>query len=186
MSTRLTLTLSFAAALLGACSGPRAVPPPLAAAFDEPYVLATGDRLRVSVFGQPNLSNSYTVEADGQIAMPLVGRYAVVNKTPDQVRTGLEARLKSGFLRDPNVSVEIEGYRPFYILGEVNSAGQYPYVVGMTAENAVAIASGFSPRAQKKTVELTRRHGDRVFKAEVPLTYPVRPGDTITVEERWF
>ncbi|GLK76079.1 sugar ABC transporter substrate-binding protein [Methylopila jiangsuensis] len=184
--SRFTWTAIALAAALAGCAAPRAVPPPLAAAFDEPYVLATGDRLRISVFGQPNLSNSYTVEPDGRIAMPLVGRYEVVNKTPDQVRTGLEAKLKAGFLRDPNVSVEIEGYRPFYILGEVNSAGQYPYVVGMTAQNAVAIASGFSPRAQKDRVELTRRHGDRVYKAEVPLTYPVRPGDTITVQERWF
>ncbi|MFD1331194.1 polysaccharide biosynthesis/export family protein [Methylopila musalis] len=184
--SRFTWTAIALAAALAGCAAPRAVPPPLAAAFDEPYVLATGDRLRISVFGQPNLSNSYTVEPDGRIAMPLVGRYEVVNKTPDQVRTGLEAKLKGGFLRDPNVSVEIEGYRPFYILGEVNSAGQFPYVVGMTAQNAVAIASGFSPRAQKDRVELTRRHGDRIYKSEVPLTYPVRPGDTITVQERWF
>ncbi len=173
-------------ALLGACAGPRAVPPPLAAAFDEPYVLATGDRLRVNVFGQTNLSNSYAVEPDGRIAMPLVGRIEVVGRTPDQVRTALEAKLKGGYLRDPSVSVEIEAYRPFFILGEVTQAGQYPYVVGMTAQNAVAIAGGFSPRAVQKTIELTRRHGDRVYKAEVPLTYPVRPGDTITVNERWF
>ncbi|MCC5622957.1 polysaccharide export protein [Nostoc sp. CHAB 5715] len=185
MSRRSIVVLGLAAVLAG-CASPRAVPPPLAAAFDEPYVLATGDRLRVNVFGQPNLSNSYAVEADGRVSMPLVGRYEVVGKTPDQVRNGLEAKLRSGFLRDPNVSVEIEGYRPFYILGEVTQAGQYPYVVGMTAENAVAIANGFSPRASKNGVELTRRHGDRVFKAQVPLTYPIRPGDTITVAERWF
>lgn len=185
MSRASLVVLCLAAALAG-CAGPRAVAPPLAAAFDEPYALATGDRLRVNVFGQPNLSNSYTVEADGRVSMPLVGRYEVVGKTPDQVRTGLEAKLKAGFLRDPNVSVEIEGYRPFYILGEVTQAGQYPYVVGMTAQNAVAIANGFSPRAVKNRVELTRRHGDRLYKAEVPLTYPIRPGDTITVQERWF
>lgn len=186
MKTRRLLTAAALAASLGACAGPRAVPPELSAAFNEPYVLASGDRLRVNVFGQQNLSNSYAVEPDGAIAMPLVGRYQVNGKTSDQVRAGLEAKLRSGFLRDPNISVEIEAYRPFYILGEVTTAGQYPYVAGMTAENAVAIASGFSPRAKRDRVELTRRLGDNVYKAEVPLTYPIRPGDTINVEERWF
>jgi polysaccharide export outer membrane protein len=185
MLLRPPLALVLAAALAG-CASPKAVPPPLAASFDEPYALASGDRLRINVFGQPNLTNSYTVEPDGRIAMPLVGRFEVAGRTSDQVRTGLENKLKSGFLRDPNVSVEIEQYRPFFILGEVTNAGQYPYVAGMTAQNAVAIASGFTPRAVQNKVELTRRVGDRVYKAEVPVTYPIRPGDTITVEERWF
>ncbi|RXF75127.1 polysaccharide biosynthesis/export family protein [Hansschlegelia zhihuaiae] len=176
----------LATAALAGCAAPRAVPPPLAAAFDEPYALASGDRLRVNVFGQQNLSNSYAVEPDGAIAMPLVGRLKVEGQTSDQVRTGIESKLKSGFLRDPNVSVEIESYRPFFILGEVTQSGQYPYVAGMTAQNAVAIANGFSPRAVQNRVELTRRIGDRVYKAEVPLTYPIRPGDTVTVLERWF
>ena len=174
------------AAGLGGCAAPRAVPPPLAAEFNEPYMLASGDRLRVNVFGQQNLSNTYAIEPDGAIAMPLVGRMKVDGKTSDQVRVAIESKLKAGFLRDPNVSVEIESYRPFFILGEVTQAGQYPYVAGMTAQNAVAIANGFSPRAVQDRVELTRRTGDRVFKAEVPLAYPIRPGDTITVQERWF
>ncbi|HVI29303.1 polysaccharide biosynthesis/export family protein [Hansschlegelia sp.] len=184
-SRRSSIALALAALLAG-CAAPRAVPPPLSADYDEPYVLASGDKLRINVFGQQNLTNSYAVEPDGSIAMPLVGRYQVSGKTSDQVRTGLEAKLKSGYLRDPNVSVEIESYRPFFILGEVTNAGQYPYVAGMTAENAVAIASGFSPRARRDRVELTRRVGDRVFKGEVPVTYPIRPGDTINIEERWF
>lgn len=186
MNASRSLSILILAAALGGCAGPRAVPPQLAAAFNEPYMLASGDKLRVNVFGQQNLSNSYAVEPDGSIAMPLVGRYKVAGQTSDQVRAGIEAKLKSGYLRDPNVSVEIESYRPFFILGEVTTAGQYPYVAGMTAQNAVAIASGFSPRAMRDRVELTRRLGDRVYKAEVPLTYPIRPGDTITVEERWF
>jgi polysaccharide export outer membrane protein len=185
------LSIALLAALglplgLAGCAAPRAVPPPLAAAFDEPYVLASGDRLRVNVFGQQNLTSSYAVEPDGAIAMPLVGRLKVEGQTSDQVRSGIETKLKSGFLRDPNVSVEIESYRPFFILGEVTQSGQYPYVAGMTAQSAVAIANGFSPRAVQDRVELTRRIGDRVYKAEVPLTYPIRPGDTVTALERWF
>lgn len=185
-SRRALFAIFISAAALAGCAAPHAVPPPLAAAFNEPYSLASGDRLRINVFGQQNLTNSYTVEPDGAIAMPLVGRYSVDGKTSDQVRAGIESKLKSGYLRDPNVSVEIEAYRPFFILGEVTQAGQYPYVAGMTAQNAVAIANGFSPRAMRDRVELTRRTGDKVFKAEVPLTYPIRPGDTLTVEERWF
>ncbi len=185
-SLRKPLAVALAAASLAGCAAPQAVPPPLAAAFDEPYVLASGDRLKVNVFGQQNLSNSYAVEPDGSISMPLVGRLKVDGKTSDQVRSGIEAKLKSSYLRDPNVSVEIESYRPFFILGEVTNAGQFPYVAGLTAENAVAIAGGFSARAVKNRVELTRRVGDRVYKAEVPVSYPIRPGDTVTVEERWF
>lgn len=182
----LAIVAVLAATLGGCAKSPRAVPPPLAAAFNEPYVLASGDRLRVNVFGQQNLTNSYAIEPDGMIAMPLVGRLKVAGQTSDQARAGIEQRLRSGFLRDPNVSVEIESYRPFFILGEVTNAGQYPYIAGMTAQNAVAIASGFTPRAVRNKVELTRRTGDRLFKADVPLTYPIRPGDTLTVEERWF
>jgi len=182
-----SLTIGLLLAVgLGGCAAPKAIPPPLAAEFNEPYMLASGDRLRVNVFGQQNLSNTYAIEPDGAIAMPLVGRMKVDGKTSDQVRASIETKLKAGFLRDPNVSVEIESYRPFFILGEVTQAGQYPYVAGMTAQNAVAIANGFSPRAARDRIELTRRTGDRVFKAEVPLTYPIRPGDTITVQERWF
>jgi polysaccharide export outer membrane protein len=84
------------------------------------------------------------------------------------------------------VTVEVETYRPFFILGEVTTPGQYPYVADMTAEKAIAIAGGFSPRAFKTTVELTRSSDGQQFKGEVPLNYPLRPGDTVLVKERWF
>jgi polysaccharide export outer membrane protein len=89
-------------------------------------------------------------------------------------------------VREPHVSVEVDTYRPFFILGEVTTPGQYPYVANMTAEMAVAIAGGFSPRAYKRTVELTRNAPGQPMKGDVPLSYPVRPGDTILVKERWF
>ena len=84
------------------------------------------------------------------------------------------------------MTVEVEAYRPFFILGEVTTPGQYPYVANLTAEMAVAIAGGFAPRAYKKTVELTRKTGGQQMHVEVSLEYPVRPGDTILVKERWF
>ena len=89
-------------------------------------------------------------------------------------------------MREPHVSVEAETYRPFFILGEVTTPGQYPYVADMTVEKAIAIAGGFAPRASKKTVELTRSASGRSMKGEVPLSYPLRPGDTVLVKERWF
>ncbi|MEJ2434487.1 MAG: SLBB domain-containing protein, partial [Pseudolabrys sp.] len=88
--------------------------------------------------------------------------------------------------KNPNVTVSIEAYRPFFILGEVTTPGQYAYVPNMTVENAVAVAGGFSPRAYKKTVELTRNGGGQRATRDVPLDYPMRPGDTVVVKERWF
>ena len=97
-----------------------------------------------------------------------------------------EARLRGGYLRDPKVSVEVEAFRPFFVLGEVGAAGQYPYVNGMTAQTAVAIAGGFSPRGYQGGVDVTRVIDDRPTTASVPLTFPIRPGDTVTVRERFF
>jgi polysaccharide export outer membrane protein len=84
------------------------------------------------------------------------------------------------------VTVEVEAYRPFFILGEVTTPGQYPYVADMTVEKAIAIAGGFAPRAYKSTVELTRSTPGDQTKSDVPLNYPLRPGDTVLVKERWF
>jgi len=95
-------------------------------------------------------------------------------------------RLKQGYVREPHVTVAVQSYRPFFILGEVTSPGQYPYVANMTAENAIAIAGGFAPRAKKGSVELTRNVGGRQIRTSVPLNYPLLPGDTIQVKERWF
>lgn len=177
------LSLTFAVA---ACVAPTTVPPPLAATFQEPYDLGPGDRLRVTVFGQANLTASYSVDTAGRITMPLVGAVPAAGMTATALARTLEAKFRNGFLREPNVSVEIETYRPFFVLGEVANAGQYPFVAQMTAENAVAIAGGFTPRAYRWAVTVTRRKGNDIFKGEVPLTYPIRPGDTITIEERWF
>jgi polysaccharide export outer membrane protein len=106
--------------------------------------------------------------------------------TTAQLSQMIAERLKQGYVREPHVSVEVETYRPFFILGEVTTPGQYPYVASLTAEMAVAIAGGFAPRAYKKTVQLTRRSGGQQIHLDVPLDYPVRPGDTILIKERWF
>ncbi len=156
------------------------------AASERPYTLDTGDRLRVVVFGQDGITNSYSVDAGGKVNLPLVGAVTARGLTNQQLADAITARLKQGYVREPHVSVEVEAYRPFFILGEVTTPGQYPYVVNMTAETAIAIAGGFAPRAFKTTVELTRKVGGQQIRSIVPLDYPVRPGDTILVKERWF
>jgi polysaccharide export outer membrane protein len=155
-------------------------------AFETPYTLDAGDRLRITVFGQDGLTNSYAVDAAGSITMPLIGPVPARGLTPDQLSQSISERLRQGYIREPHVALEIEAYRPFFILGEVTSPGQYPYVANMTVETAVAIAGGFGPRADKSKVGLSRTMGGQTTKATVPLTYPLRPGDTIRIPERWF
>ena len=151
-----------------------------------PYTLASGDRLRIIVFGQDSLSNSYAVDGTGRISMPLIGLVPAQGATTAQLERAIEGRLRAGFLREPKVSVEVEAYRPFFILGEITTAGQYPYINGMTIQNAIAVAGGFGPRASRYDVDLTRIVNGNPITGSVPLTTPVRPGDTITVRERWF
>ncbi len=150
------------------------------------YTLDSGDKLRINVFGQEGLTNSYTVDAGGNVNMPLVGSLPARGVTTQQLAGLITQRLKQGYVREPHVSVEVEAYRPFFILGEVTTPGQYPYVANMTAEAAIAIAGGFSPRANKRTVDLTRSAPGQAFRGEVPLNYPLKPGDTVVVKERWF
>ncbi|WP_232629749.1 polysaccharide biosynthesis/export family protein [Methylobacterium sp. Leaf118] len=150
------------------------------------YTLAAGDKLRVIVFGQDNLSNIYAVDGAGRIAMPLIGVVTVGGQTTGQAARTIEAKLASGYVREPHVTVEVDAYRPFYILGEVTTSGQYPYVNGMTVESAVAIAAGFGPRAARDYAVLTREGTGGLINGIVPMHYPVRPGDTIVIKERFF
>lgn len=173
--------------------GPVVVPPPVVVAetavpavADTPYRLGSGDKLRVVVFGQEGLTNTYSVDANGAITMPLIGSVPASGKTTAELSQAIAARLRKGFIREPFVAVEIETYRPFFILGEVTSPGQYSYVANMTVETAVAIAGGFTPRAYKGTVNLTRGIDGVLTRGKVPLVFPVQPGDTIRVSERWF
>jgi len=155
-------------------------------ANNTPYTLDSGDRLRIVVFGQDGITNSYTVDAGGNVNLPLVGSVPARGFGTQQLSQTITERLKKGFVREPHVTVEIETYRPFFILGEVTNPGQYPYVANMTAETAIAIAGGFAPRASKSTVKLTRNAPGQQINGDVPLSFPLRPGDTIMVKERWF
>jgi polysaccharide export outer membrane protein len=153
---------------------------------EDAYTLDSGDKLRVVVFGQDGLTNSYSVDAAGSITMPLIGAVPARGKTPAELSSAISARLRNGFIREPHVAVEIEAYRPFFILGEVTYPGQYPYVANMTVETAVAIAGGYTPRALHDRVVISRTVGGQTVRTTVPVGTPIRPGDTVVVDERWF
>ena len=172
--------------LLAGCAAPHYRSALFDAQANEPYTLGSGDRLRIIVFGQDSLSNSYSVDGSGHISMPLIGLVEAAGLTTAALERSIEDRLRNGFLREPRVSVEVEAYRPFFVLGEVTTAGQYPFINGMTVENAVAIAGGFSPRADKSGADLTRVINGVPVVATVPMIQPMQPGDTVTIRERFF
>jgi polysaccharide export outer membrane protein len=167
---------------------------PMAVAYAEPapvrhdaaYHLDAGDRLRVVVYGQEGLTNTYAIDAGGAITMPLIGAVPARGRITAGLAAEISARLRRGFIREPSVAVEIESYRPFFILGEVAAPGQYPYVPNMTVESAVAIAGGFSPRARRDRVTLTHTDVSGPARFVVPSGTPLSPGDTVLVGERWF
>ena len=159
---------------------------PLAASRDASYHLDAGDKLRVVVFGQEGLTNTYAIDAGGAITMPLIGAVAARGRTPAGLAAEISAKLRNGYIREPSVAVEVEAYRPFFILGEVAAPGQYPYVPNMSVESAVAIAGGFSPRARRDAVTLTHSDASGTGRFIVPLGTQLGPGDTVLVGERWF
>ena len=166
---------------------PRAVPARAAKPVAErPYTLDAGDKLRVVVFGQDALSNNYTVGADGAVTLPLIGAVPARGLTTTQLSGAIGGKLRQGYIRDPSVAVEVETYRPFFVLGEVTYPGQYPYVPNMTMEAAIAVAGGFTPRADKDRVVVKRSAQGAAARYAMPVQSPVRPGDTVTVAERWF
>lgn len=151
-----------------------------------PYKLDSGDKLRVFVYGQPNLSRLYQVDGEGRIFVPLIGEVGVRGSTTKGVARTITRRLGTQFVKDPQVTVDIAQYRPFFILGEVRNAGQFPFVSGLTVQAAVAIAGGYADRANERAVRITRKHDGLIEKMDVPPDYVVRPGDEIYVYERWF
>lgn len=150
------------------------------------YTLGSGDKLRVTVFGEEDLSGEFEVSGNGQISLPLIGEVDAGGKNLRALADVIEDRLQEGYLKDPKVSIDVLNYRPFYILGEVKEPGSYPYVSGMSVLNAVALGGGFTYRADKEDI-LIIRGGDESRKPEkaTPETV-VLPGDIVRVEERFF
>ncbi|MFK3891097.1 polysaccharide biosynthesis/export family protein [Sphingomonas sp. NPDC079357] len=192
--TRLAMMLS-AVALLAGCAG-RGSDLPLQSAsalgreratpVDTTYQLGVGDQIALAVYGEPDLTRTYAINPNGTIEVPLAGTIKAQGMTIDAVSTLIRNRLADGFLRNPSVTGSIVTYRPFYILGEVNKPGQYPYQTGMTLEGAVALAGGYTYRAQKNYVFIRPETGGGETKVEATPELAVRPGDTIRFAERFF
>ena len=167
-------------------AAPVAYVEPVPVRREAPYHLDAGDKLRVVVYGQEGLTNTYAVSAGGSITMPLIGSVPARGRTTAGLAAEIAAKLRAGFIREPSVAVEVEAYRPFFILGEVAAPGQYPYVPNMTVESAVAIAGGFSPRARRDSVTVTHTDASGTARYVVPPGSAISPGDTVLVGERWF
>ncbi|NKB20484.1 MAG: hypothetical protein GKS01_08295 [Alphaproteobacteria bacterium] len=150
------------------------------------YRLGPGDRLKVTVFDHPRNSGEFEVDSLGSIAFPFLGRIEARGKTVAGFQEIVRTQLDQKFIVNPRVSVEVLNYRPFYIYGEVNRAGSYPYVIGLTVRRAVAIAGGFTRRARQSPVSLVRESVDGVTTLEKRLDQPVLPGDIVEIQRRLF
>jgi polysaccharide biosynthesis/export protein len=151
-----------------------------------PYQLDTGDAVRITVYGDAELSDTYRIGDSGAIAFPLVGPVEVRGQTTTVAASRVAAALANGYMRNPDVAVEVAEYRPFFIQGEVGTPGQFPYVYGMTVRAAISTAGGFSPTADRDQAVVYRRQADQMAKGIVDLDFPIYPGDTIVIQERWF
>lgn len=152
----------------------------------ESYQLGTGDKVRVIVFGEDELGGEFVVDDSGIVRLPLIGQVEAGGLTVRQFEQKVEAKLSDGYLKSPRVSVEVSNYRPFYIIGEVNKPGEYPYVSGMNVLNAVAMAGGYTYRADDGAVYVRRKGASTEVKEPADGTTAVVPGDIIRVPERFF
>ncbi|MCX8280391.1 polysaccharide export protein [Phyllobacterium sp. 0TCS1.6C] len=179
-------SISALCIVLGGCASYRPAPPAFNEAINKPYLLDAGDRIRLTVFEQEGITNTYSVDQAGYISVPLIGSVPARGKTIQQIEAAVADKLKKGYLRDPDIAVEVDRYRPLFIMGEVGAAGQYSYVPGMTAQKAIAAAGGFSPRANQENVDVTRQINGESLTGRVTISEQVLPGDTIYVRERFF
>ena len=182
------LLLSLVLLALAACqAAPSGEEASAREAFDaSDYRLASGDEVRVSVFGEPDLSGVVKVDGRGEVTLPLVGAVKADALTGAELGQAVTAALKEGYLRDPRVTVEVTAYRPYFILGEVERPGTYPYQNGLTVLNAVATAEGFTYRANERVVFIRRDGEDEERRFTLDSTTLVRPGDTIRIGERFL
>ncbi|KAA0698326.1 polysaccharide export protein [Neorhizobium sp. P12A] len=185
---KIVLALGMAALGVGltGCMSYQPAPRAFNQATIQPYTLDSGDRLRVTVFDQEGLTNTYTVDQAGYISFPLIGQVTARGRTMQQLSGEIAQKLRQGYVRDPDVTIDVDRYRSVYIMGEVGQPGQYSYVPGMTIQNAVAVAGGFSSRANQGTVDVTRKINGQVMTGRVNISNPVLAGDTIYVRERLF
>lgn len=183
------LALFFAALSSFALAGTAAAQSdgtPTQRAITENYQLASGDILKINVFGHGDISGDYEVDGTGQITFPLLGLVRAEGLTVEQLRVEIQQALNRDYLVEPRVSVEVLNYRPIYVLGQVNAPGSYPYSVGMTVRQAVALAGGYTRRADNDDMKLIRLENGIQKELEVQEEDTILPGDTLEVLRRFF
>jgi polysaccharide export outer membrane protein len=159
---------------------------PSSLADDHAYRLGSGDKVRVTVYNEPDLSGDFEVSGQGDLALPLIGQVHVAERSISEVESIVTQKYAKDYLVNPRVNVEVLNYRPFFILGEVKSPGSYPYVSGMTVINAVALAGGYTNRANHDRIYIKRASNPKGTEQEAKEETPVLPGDVIRVAERYF
>lgn len=150
------------------------------------YRVGAGDRLSIRVAGESDLTGEYVIDPTGNLSMPYLQSVSVAGLTPSDIEQLIVRRLQAGYLRDPQVSVQPINLRPFYIMGEVTTAGSFPYQGGLTVQQAIATAGGYSTRADQGSVLITRRTATGTKTYKVPVTTQIYPGDIVFIRERWF
>ncbi|GAA0561318.1 polysaccharide biosynthesis/export family protein [Rhizomicrobium electricum] len=153
---------------------------------DEHYRLGTGDKLKITVYGEEDLSGEFLVDGSGQVQLPLVGQVKAATLTIHEFVAEVTKSLQDGYLKDPKVSVEVLNYRPFYIIGEVNKPGEYPFESGLNVLGAIALAGGYTYRANDNDVYVRRAGHDKEEELPASANTKVYPGDIIRIAERLF
>ncbi len=150
------------------------------------YRLGTGDNLRLIVFGHETLSGEFNVGTNGEVSFPLILNTKVSGLTTTELEALITEKLTPEYLLNPKVSIEVLNYRDVYILGEVRTPGKYPFIPNMTVKQAVAIAGGYTYRANEKSAELTRQSQDIITTKTVDTLTMLSPADTLTIKRKWF
>ncbi|WP_062226400.1 polysaccharide biosynthesis/export family protein [Aureimonas frigidaquae] len=179
------VSLIFAAILASGCTSYRPPAPAFHPQLVGEHTIDSGDHLRIVVYGEDDLSSQYAVDQAGYLTMPLIGDVPARGRTTGELRSVIEARFRDGFLLHPSVAVEVAQYRPLFVMGAVGAAGRHDYIPGMTVQNAIAAAGGFSASADQESVDLTRSVNGQVMTGRVLITDPVVPGDTVVVRPRY-
>jgi len=148
--------------------------------------LQAGEKIRVTVFGEDKLTGDYDIDPNGLVSLPLAGTVKAAGLTQSQLEAELATRFRSEYLKNPKVTVAIASYRPFYILGEVERPGEYPYKSGLNVLSASAMAGGPTYRASKTTVLIQRAGETSMREYPMATTVPILPGDLIRIPERYF
>lgn len=183
--------LALLVSLLTACDGPRGItgtlPAHTAMAQSDTYLLSPGDKLKVTVFNEPDLTGEFQINHSGDVAFPLIGTVAAAGLSVTEFQNQLRQRLQKGYVRNARISIEVASYRPFNVFGEVKTAGQFPFRPGLTVQDAIAMAGGFTYRANSRTAYVRRASANSELTVELDgPRVPILPGDDVRVAERYF